>query len=961
MDRRAALSSGSTVRLGDRALRIEAVEGMGANAIVYRVTYADGLSPGRHEALLKELYPAVPGITRGADGLIVPPEAAEAFAQHRLSYLRGNEAHLRQLAAAAGRVSGNIDSFAAGGTLYTLLPCHGGKTLEALLTGRPRPGAEESARLFLSLLDALAPFHDAGLLHLDISADNLLVLPVLHGFEADLTPMLLIDYNGVWHVGGGAEPVFSSKAGYAAPEVRLCDASALCGATDLFSACAVFFELLTGRRLTEAECCGHFHPRMSAAVEAACEGLPQTARLWAVRILRKGLDPLPGRRCQSVTQLRAEVRELLSRMHGRGVTHAALWEAAARSLPDSPPPDCLLPLPVTQDGLSGHADEGWLAAQQGHLLLTGAGGGGKTTLLAALHRRYAARYDPRGPACHYIPLYRWQGRAPFLMRCLAEGLTPDDPAATQADVFAALSTLLAAPLPGGAPVLILLLDGLNEAGARPAALLREIAAFARMGGVRIVAASRAEADLRRLPDGFAHARLGALAERDVAQALRDMGLWAVTPPAMLGMLTCPLLLRYYRDTWAAWRAGGQTPAEHDPAFATPDRLVAAYLMGQVTRFEALHRDSEVDCLRARYAVEHLLPRLAAAMPGRPALTQAQAGKVAARDYRALRGRAFGKAYPAYMGRSRLLLGDVASPAEWYDAALRETLAERLALLTLGQGGEVALRHDSFRPVLRRQALRSRARLFGQRLKQAGAGLLAAALLTGALAAGRNLLFPPMTRAEQAAVQELYNAELSAMLDVSEVLKAAQNVRDALAGGEAPARVAALVPVNAGTLNGGGVPWQKAGLCETAWDALLAAPGDASRLHLGALLSLASAFTQAHTPAYRAERLAAYDAFALAYQRSYLTALHAAFAQADDAARADFYQTMTASPALREAFVLTPQPQGDAAALAAQTEAARAALAQTLFYKLAVAQAEALLEPDAMERALAEAVSQVVGK
>jgi hypothetical protein len=959
MDLRAALENGSQLTLGGRVYRIGAVAGRGANAIVYHVAYADGLSTTPHAALLKELYPAVAGVRREGGALTVAPEAQALFALHRQSFENGNDAHLRQLRRQAGRVSGNIDSYQAFGTLYTLLPCHGGQSLDALLTQTPRAGAEAAARRLLALLDALAPFHEAGLLHLDVSADNLLVLPLLHGFEADIAPMLLIDYNGVWSPAGQAEPPLSSKAGYSAPEVRLRDQNALCEATDLFAACAVFFEMLTGRRLSEAECCGQFHARMSAAADEACAGLPQTARLWAVRLLRKGLAPLPARRYASIAALRADVCELLARIQKRGVTHAALWEAAVSSLPPAAPPEGLLPLTVTVAGHARRADAAWLAASAGHLLLTGEGGGGKTTLLAALHRDLAARYSPQRPVCHYIPLYRWQGRAPFLLRCLAEGLTPIDCAATQADVYAALTALLQTPLPGGGPVLILLLDGLNEAGARPEGLFRDVAAIARLGGVRIIATSRNAGDLRRLPEGFAHAALNPPADADVAAALQAAGLWAATPPAMLSMLANPMLLAYYRDTWAAWRQSGQPAAAHDPAFATPEALLNAYLAGQVARFEALHRHSEAACLRARYAAEHLLPKLAAAMRLGPALPQAQAAAIVARDYRALRSAAFGRAYPAYLGRSRLLLQGVHSAAEWYDVALREGLCEQLAMLGRGRGGEVALRHDSFRPVLRRAARSLTARLRAQFARRVGAWALAGMLLLGALAAGRVWVFPPMSRVEQAAVQELYNAQLSAMLEVSEVLKAAQNVRDVLAGAAVPPRVMALLPKTAATLGVETVPWQRAGLSREAWAAVLAAPQEASHMFLGALLMLAPAYAQPHTPAYRAQRLADYDAFAAAYRAWYLLALHDAYAQADDAARDGFYQTMKAAPALRETFITTAQPQGDAAALRAQLESARAAWAQTALYPLAAAQAQQQPDGRAMADALAQAVAQAV--
>lgn len=937
-DMRLGWQTGSELCLAGRAYRVEALVGMGSNAIVYRVSYPDGVSPQRHTALLKELYPRVDGVTRTGTELCVAPEGSGAFALHRQSYLRGNAAHLRQLARQAGRVSGNIDSFEAGGTLYTLLDYHAERTLRQLLdTGGPVT-PERAARLMLSLLDALAPFHEEGLLHLDISADNLLVLPTLHGYEADCEPMLLIDYNGVWDQGAGGAPTLSSKAGYTPPEARIGAAAALGPATDLFSACAVFFEMLAGRRLTEAECCGQFQAQVAAAVDAACRLLPQTASQQAVRMLRKGLMPMPARRYQSVDALRLAVRELLDRIHGRGVTHAALWEAAVASLPPCEPPRRPVAVQLRIAGQVVPAEGDWPGAAGQPLLLCGAGGSGKTTLLQALHRRYAARYNPAESICYYIPLYRWQGHTPFLWRCLSERLRPQDDEATQAQVQAALEALLRTPLPGGKPALLLLLDGLNEAGPRPDALYRELTELSALGGVRILAATRDRADLARLPDGFAPCELLPTDPAEVERFLTRYQLSAVTPPAARSMLTCPLLLTYYADTWEAWRESGQSLAATDPDFATPEALLRSYVQGQVARFENVHRGSQADCLRARYAAEHLLPALAGAMRGRPALSQAEAYKVVEQDYRALRGRAFARAFPAYLGKSRLLLENVATPGEWYDLILREGLCERLALLTVQPSGEVTLRHERFRPVLQKQAAGLRRSLRAVRLRAAAALALCAVVLGGAAAGLVSLVSPAQSPATRAGVLELENAEQKAMLLTEEVLKAQATVRDWLDTGEGTPRTNALVPPMGLTLNLETVPWKQAGLTREAWETALQAPDTASRLYLGALLTLCNAYTEGHSSAYIAQRLAAYDSFAEAQKCYYLLTLYRAFAQSGPEAQAAFFDMMKYSPPMRAVFVATAQPQGDDAARRAACEAARAALEQTAFYPLATREA-----------------------
>ncbi|NCB35942.1 MAG: NACHT domain-containing protein, partial [Clostridia bacterium] len=644
-DNRLAWSQGDELHAQGRVYRVESLLGMGSNSMVYQVSYADGLNSERHRALLKELYPALDGVCRENGRLTVSKEAEAAFDHHRQSFLQGNEVHLRQLRQQAGRVTGNIDSFELNGTLYTLLDYHASQTLDSLLDQQPRATVERSARRVLSLLDALAPFHEENLLHLDVSPDNVLILPVLHGYEADCEPMMLIDYNSVWDANTDREPCFSCKAGYSAPEARLSRVSLLTPATDLFSVCAIFFQMLTGRPLTENECCGQFLNHVCADVDRACEALPQTARMQAVRIIRKGIQPLSVQRYQAIDELRQAVMELLNRIFGKGVTHAALWEASLQSLREHEPPRRPVALSLQIDGKVFTNVEEAILGDPRPMLLQGNGGSGKTTLLKALHQRYALPYSPSEPICYYLPLFRWQGRTPFILHCLSEYLQPEKAGGTVEDVYAVLTHLLRHPLPNGKPCMLLLLDGLNETGVNHEALLREIRELASLGGVRVVVSSRNASDRKRLPDGFALASLLPPDAAEIDRFLRECKLDTVTTPEVRAMLNGPLLMQLYADTWDAWRDSGESLLATDPDFSTPDALRLRYLEGQLLRFELLRRESETACLRARYAVEHLLPRLASAMRTRPALTRQQAAAELAGDYRELLGKTFAQAYP----------------------------------------------------------------------------------------------------------------------------------------------------------------------------------------------------------------------------------------------------------------------------------------------------------------------------
>ncbi len=944
---RSALRPGDEVVAGVCAYRVDAVLGMGSNAIVYRVSYRDSLGAARHIALLKELFPAVEGVARVGAEIVVSDAALEAFDLHRQSFLRGNEAHLRQLRSQAGRVIGNLDSFEAHGTLYTLLEYQSSRTLEDALAEEQIASAERAARRLLSLLEALSPFHREGILHLDVSPDNLILMPVLRGYESDLEPMLLTDYNGVWDRTSPEPPVHLSKPGYSAPEARVGDADALCEATDLFSACAVFFRMLVGRQLTEAECCGQFLSGVCREVEKACDALPKTASFQAIQMIRKGLRPLPRQRYQSIEEMRDAVRELLDRIHMRGITHASLWEAARASLSNDALPERSVRMQIDEDGVRLPADENALLGAGGLLLLAGAGGMGKTTILRALHCKCVRTYSPGESACYYIPLFRYRGGANFLVNCLLERLRPAD---DSEDARAALFRFISVPLRDGVPRLLLLLDGLNEAGARREPLLREIRTLSMLPGVRIIASTRDETDRARLPEGIRMVRLLSPDDAEVDRYLSECGLLSVTPPPAREALRNPLLLSLYVQTWEAWRASGKSLMATDPDFTSADRLREHFLEGQLLRDEELHRESEADCLRARYAVEHVLPRLALAMGNRAALTREEARACLGRAMRDLRERDFARAFPAYTGKSRAMLEGIRTGDEWYDLMVREILVGRMTLLTLGTGGEISLFHESFQAGLAQEGRQLRIRRRTRGWRRAVVGIVCGLVLVGAGYLTQPFLPSALTRAEQSAVENLENAGYSSLLEVGQALESARGVRSALvAGGKA--RTAALLPLSGTSDAEIGVPWEKAALDQDAWQTVLDSPEDTSRLSLAALLVLSDAYADGHGAEYREERLSEYDEFC-ALQDTYLVLVYyAAYADTDQDALTLLYQGLSAQPELRDAFITTAKPAGDSTAVSAQRNAARKMLEESAFYNLAAREAADWPDAAAMAKEL----------
>lgn len=315
MDSRTPFNKDTELILGDTVYVIGELIGYGSNAFVYSAAYRDNLQPDKaHTVLIKELFPYHPGgsIERGDDGRIIcHEEAAELYELHKNSFLRGNAAHLDFSDIRADMASVNINSYEANGTLYTVIGNSNGETLQsAAKRGEVAASLRDVVVCLIGVLDALDVFHKNGLLHLDLSPDNILLLPPEGG--RSYHRVMLIDYNSVWNVdeiNGLDGACFSVKENYSAPEVRLQDKSAVSAASDLFSVCAIFLEFLRGQPLDFTAL--YSGEKITADDAQLLKGVPEAVAMTALAIVKKGLRFSPGRRYQSVLELRVDLIDLL--------------------------------------------------------------------------------------------------------------------------------------------------------------------------------------------------------------------------------------------------------------------------------------------------------------------------------------------------------------------------------------------------------------------------------------------------------------------------------------------------------------------------------------------------------------------------------------------------------------------------------------------------------------------------
>lgn len=749
MDHRQALPPGTLLSFPAMPCTLTGEAGRGSNAIVYLGSYPDLLNrEEQHTILVKELFPFHPkaAVFRNENGAVIcAPGARETWELHQQSFEYGNRIHLRMLEKYPDLSGANLNTFSLNGTLYTVLGYTGGRSLES-----ETPGAETSLRRLtvrmLGLLDALEAFHESGFLHLDVAPDNILLIG-----QKSRERVILIDYNSVRAAFPDRPSYYSVKPGYSAPELRTGGTPS--AASDLYAAAAVFYRCLSGAALTPFQMSRPLPPDVSAS--PCLKDLPDTVSVMARQILRRGLHALPKRRYQSAGDMREAFQELLDRIDGVGVTHWALWESGRRLVErvirENPglafllDPDAMFPIRLHLPDGAPASVSAILNGQSRAVMLTASGGMGKTTAMLRSVIEQSKTYSPSRPAMAYISLYGWkEGEAAYIHRRLLENLrfkTGQYDAARHA-----LDTLLEAPLKTRSgesrPVLILLLDGLNEASGETGPLIEEILSLSHLPGVRLLISARSGDPA--LP--FPQAELAPLSGEDVAAILSKEGLLAPERPEMRELLRTPLMLSIFLRSA---RAEGR-----QLSVSTQEELLRAYF-GALLDKELQGLPSGTD---ARWqidaAMSFVLPSIARELQrkGR-ALEDAELLPTVERCYRLFSNRLLRRAFPQWIGRSNAIRGGASNAEEWYGLLVHELLWKRLGLLVRNEQGRYRVCHEIVAEYLTAIDSGNAERLLRQRrLRRA----LISSLLLLSLAAG---YFSYITYLRPPAYSEIYENDV----------------------------------------------------------------------------------------------------------------------------------------------------------------------------------------------------------
>lgn len=687
------------IELGNINYEISGVEGFGNSVIVYRASYRDELNRNnRHYVLIKELFPFTPdgSIERTNTGEIsVQKDSIPLFNYYKERFILGNQVNLELLEQIPSQVSGNLNSFEAYGTYYSVLSLHGGASLQSVIHNRQKKfSLKEAAVTVKEITEALQLFHQKKLLNLDVSPDNILLMP---------NQAMLIDYNSVWNINSlqWQEFPFSIKEGYSAPEMRMKNLDDIGYATDLYSVCAVFFYILLGRPLKETEIIGNGLVKSLFSGLPVFSDVPKSAVLKTMQILTKGLHSLSRKRYQTCEQLLEELNELIDRIDKKGLSYHALWESSCISFNrfvqlkgDYIPQqiECNAQ-PLSSDDMQNRLQNGE------QILLSGPGGMGKTRFMMELWRQNTKCCMNDVPVIIYLPLNDYQNcstPAEYIRRSILNSVSFSEKQSGYQDALHELERMLRDENKGK---LILLLDGLNEAGAKREMLIREIEELGAYSCVGILLTERTNEVQEYALKKFKHAQLMPLTDEVVVSELKKKNLSVPEAVELKEMLHNPMMLTLYKESCLLADKNKQG-TDLLKKLSNPSGMVQLYLDELLVSQLRIDSGNDFMGLNHRYILQHLYPAIAAFMTKKKktVLSYDELLQVVEQSYKNLKSKSFTNHFRDYTGKSRIMLQGL-DVQQWFDFVINEQLIANLALLQKSDNGNYSLVHDNFQEYL----------------------------------------------------------------------------------------------------------------------------------------------------------------------------------------------------------------------------------------------------------------------
>lgn len=261
----------------------------------FGITYlAENLKIGTKYAI-KELFPKHM-VSRGEDGASVQPLYAEQDAWEKQLQSFFQEARILGEFAGESAIVRVHDYFKANGTAYMVMDYLDGSTLFEIQKEKGPQKAEDIVRKMIPVANALSRLHASGLIHRDISPENLM--------EEKDGSVKLMDFGSATEYSSTSDRALLLKEGFAPPEQYASDGS-LGPWTDLYAFCASIYYCITG--ITPISSISRVF--VDDLQKPSALGIGIDPRLEEV--LMKGMDPDWSARYPDMDSFLAAVRRIL--------------------------------------------------------------------------------------------------------------------------------------------------------------------------------------------------------------------------------------------------------------------------------------------------------------------------------------------------------------------------------------------------------------------------------------------------------------------------------------------------------------------------------------------------------------------------------------------------------------------------------------------------------------------------
>jgi serine/threonine protein kinase len=301
-DKRTPLLQNTLLRLAGSNYIIHAVIGYGGSCIAYSAErqpneYEHSIGMPTTKAVIKEFYPLQLADTITRHGALLEIGDNEAFNAHKSRFEQGTARQVAYYAEVGNHSLPPARLDTSNNTVYSVVDLADGKTLS---DNASNLRMHDIARIIGSLCNAVKKMHDADKIYLDLKPSNIFVF---NRDKKESPRVALFDFDTVVPLSDIDSAAIPCSDGWSPPEQVNAQRDKISFAADIYSIGAVFYWLISGKKVTPELLNLIVRRKFSFLDDCAALGDAKSARIEAEEVLYATLKREPAERVQTVEEL----------------------------------------------------------------------------------------------------------------------------------------------------------------------------------------------------------------------------------------------------------------------------------------------------------------------------------------------------------------------------------------------------------------------------------------------------------------------------------------------------------------------------------------------------------------------------------------------------------------------------------------------------------------------------------